>query len=362
MAKHELKRSLTLPLLTLYGLGTILGAGIYVLVGKVAGEAGIYAPIAFLISAGAAAFTGYSYAQLSTRYPRSAGEAVYVSKAFSWRHLPAIVGWLVIATGAVSAATLANGFAGYLTAFTKAPTFITISLVLAAITFISIWGIAESVGLAAIITVIEILGLLIVIVMLGDVASTLPARLPELLPPADLNVWLAIMLGAFLAFYAFIGFEDIVNVAEEVIEPKRVLPLSILISLFAASVLYFIISIIAVLSLPIDELRASEYPMISLLEGDHPMLAKIVGVISLVAIINGALVQVIMGSRMLYGMGIQKFGPSWLADVSKRTQTPVRATLLMGGIIWILALGFPCLLYTSPSPRDRTISRMPSSA
>ena len=113
----ELKRALNLAFLTLYGLGTILGAGIYVLVGKVAGLAGLYAPVAFLVAAVVTALTAFSYAELSARYPRSAGEAVYVQEGFGVRPLSVAVGILLVLSGLVSSATLANGFVGYLGVF-----------------------------------------------------------------------------------------------------------------------------------------------------------------------------------------------------------------------------------------------------
>lgn len=341
MANTKLKRSLTLPLLTLYGLGTILGAGVYVLVGKVAGNAGIYAPIAFLVAAIIAGFTGLSYAELSARYPRSAGEVLYVYKAFSSAQLSRLVGWLVIATGVVSSATMVNGFIGYLAVFIPLPSLLSIFLVVAIITALACWGITESVTVAAIITGIEIIGLVVVIAALGENFNTLPQRLPELTPPLEAGPWMGIMLGAFLAFYAFIGFEDMVNVAEEVIEPARTLPRAIVISLTAASLLYIIIAVLAVLSLPIAELSASDAPMVSLLEAKSELLASIVGGISLIAILNGALVQVIMGARLLYGMAAQNLAPSLFGRIAETTQTPVYASITIGIIIYLLAIAFP---------------------
>lgn len=340
-SKAQLKRSLTLPLLTLYGLGTILGAGVYVLVGKVAGVAGIYTPIAFLVSAIIAAFTGFSYAQLSSRYPRSAGEAVYASHAFSWPALSTCVGWCVIATGVVSAATLVNGFVGYLSVFIPMPELTAITLVIILITVIACWGITESVTIAAIITTIELCGLLIVLVALNVELSTLPERWPDLVPPADTSIWLGILLGAHLAFYAFIGFEDMVNVVEEVVDPQRSMPLAILLALGIASLLYILVALAAILSLPLSELSASASPMVSLLETKSKNLATIIGIISLIAILNGALVQIIMGARMLYGMSTQQLAPHLFGTISRKTQTPIRATLLIGVIIWLLATALP---------------------
>lgn len=341
MASTQLKRSLTLSLLTLYGLGTILGAGVYVLVGKVAGSAGIYAPVAFVIAAIIAGFTGLSYAELSARYPRSAGEALYVYKAFSSTPLSRLVGWLVIATGVVSSATMVNGFIGYLAVFTPAPPLLSILLVVALITALACWGISESVMVAAIITAIEIGGLIVVIVALGGEFETLPLRWPELIPPLEASPWMGIMLGAFLAFYAFIGFEDMVNVAEEVIDPVRTLPRAIIIALVAASLLYIIIALLAVLSLPLAQLSASDAPMVSLLETKSERLATIVGGISLIAILNGALVQVIMGARLLYGMAKQNIAPKIFGHIAEKTLTPVYATLTIGFVIALLAAAFP---------------------
>jgi len=137
---QTLKRSIGLPMLTLYGLGTILGAGIYVLVGKVAVTAGLYAPIAFLIAASLAALSGYSYAALSSRFPQSAGEAVYIQQAFGIKWLSTLVGWMVILTGIVSAATISKGFVGYLQVFVPIPDFWAITLLLATMTFLAFWA------------------------------------------------------------------------------------------------------------------------------------------------------------------------------------------------------------------------------
>ncbi|MDA8963069.1 amino acid permease [Pseudomonadales bacterium] len=341
MTNNVLKRSLNLPLLTLYGLGTILGAGVYVLVGKVAGIAGLYAPVAFFISAIIALFTGLSYAALSARYPRSAGEVVYINQAFSSATLSTSVGWCVIATGVVSAATMVNGFIGYLSVFIQIPTLLAVTLIVASITLIAYWGIMESVTIAALITALEIVGLLLVIYSLRGELLTLPHQWQTLLPPVNGDIWLGILLGAFLAFYAFIGFEDMVNVAEEVVAPQRTLPIAIIAALLMASVLYILIALAAVLSLPPDVLSQSDSPMVMLIENHNPQLATTLGIISLIAIINGVLVQVIMGSRILYGMASQQLISKLFARVSAKTQTPTIATVAIALTVWVLALGFP---------------------
>lgn len=344
VAPAQLKRSLTAPLLTLYGLGTILGAGIYVLIGKIAGIAGLYAPVAFVISAAIAGFTALSYAKLSARYPKSAGEAVYVSHAFSWPILSAAVGWSVITTGIVSAATMINGFAGYFSVFVDIQRELSITLVLAAVIFVACWGITQSTAIAATVTIIEVIGLLVVLFLLRAQLLSLPEHWMELIPPLNGQIWLGVMSGAFLAFYAFIGFEDMVNVAEEVINPERVLPVAIVASLLLATLIYVLVAIAAVLSMPTDALSATDSPMVALLADKYPRTSVAMAIVSLIAIINGILVQIIMGARMLYGLGCQKLAPTLFKKVSGITQTPVRATLMIGFVVWILATSLPLVL------------------
>lgn len=339
----SLKRSLTLPLITFYGLGTILGAGIYVLIGKVAGIAGIYAPLAFLVAAVIAFFTAFSYAELSSRYPLSAGEALYVERAFSRRWLSAAVGWSVVLTGMVSAATMVNGFVGYLNIFVQLPAWFSITVLVIVLGILAAWGISESVGTAALITLVEVFGLILVIFLAGDKLTELPQRWREMVPPLSGSVWLSIALGAFLAFYAFIGFEDMVNVAEEVKNPGRNLPISIFLALGIATLLYILVAIAAVLALPLDLLSKSDAPLATIIEhkGRHSPVS--IGLISLVAVLNGALVQIIMASRVVYGMSSQNMAPRLFNEVNNRTQTPLRATVLITILILVLALWFPLL-------------------
>lgn len=337
----ELKRSLGYPLLTLYGLGTILGAGIYVLIGKVAATSGIYAPIAFVVAAILAGFSGYCYAALSSRYPRSAGEAAYVQAAFSFASLSTVVGWMVILTGVVSAATIANGFVGYLNIFVPIPEFFSISFLILLLAVIACWGVTESVSLAAVVTLIELSGLLLVLILAGDVLGDLPERYPELIPPMEGAVWFGILLGAFLAFYAFIGFEDMVNMAEEVKQPETTLPKAIIAALVISSLLYGLIALVAVLALPLETLQASNAPMADILDQHSNQAGIVISLISLVAVVNGALVQIIMGARVVYGMGRQGLAPKVLGQVHPRFKTPVIATLLISFVVWLLAVALP---------------------
>ena len=340
-----LKRSLSLPLITFYGLGTIIGAGIYVLIGVVASKAGMFSPLAFLLAAFIAGFTAFSYAELSSRLPRSAGEAVYIQEAFGKRWLSTIIGWSVVAIGLVSAATIANGFVGYLKIFIEIPDWLSITCLVISLGLIAAIGISQSVWIATIITLIEIGGLVYVLVVAGDNFSQIPARLPELIPSFEISAWNGIFVGAFLAFYAFIGFEDMVNVAEEVKDAPRTLPKAIIIALVVSTFLYLAIALIAVLALPVNELATSSAPLALIVEnsvvsnGNNPTL--FISAISLIAVINGALIQIIMASRVLYGMGNNGMAPHRFAKIHPRTQTPLIATGLAVLAVLVLALWLP---------------------
>ncbi|MBX9904191.1 MAG: APC family permease [Burkholderiales bacterium] len=336
-----LRRVLSLPLITFYGLGTILGAGIYVLVGKIAGVAGLYAPLAFLIAAAVAALTGFSYAELTSRYPRAGGESIYVQQGFGIRALSTLVGLLVAAAGLVSAATITRGFVGYLDVFVALPATLVIVAVVLLLCGLAIWGILESAWAAAIATMIEIAGLLLIIAVASPSLASLPARWPELLPAADAAAWSGIMLGAFLAFYAFIGFEDMANVAEEVQDASRNLPRAILFALALATTLYLLVALVAVLSLPPAQLAASAAPLALIFEHSTGHSPTLIAAISLFAVVNGALIQIIMASRMLYGMSAAGWLPGVFAQVSTVTGTPVIATVTAASGVLLCALALP---------------------
>ncbi len=342
MAEHvELKRTLSLVQITFYGLGTILGAGIYVLVGKVAGDAGMYAPVSFVIAAIVAALTGLSYAELCARYPKSAGVAFYTHQGFGRRWLSVTAGFLIILTGLVSAATLANGFVGYLHVFIALPDWLAITLLVLALGVLAAWGIDESAMAVTLITLIEVGGLLLILFVAGGSLATLPERLPELIPPLDGIVWHGILLGAFLGFYAFIGFEDMVNVAEEVKQPARNLPLAILIAVGISTVLYLLVALVAVLSLPPAELSQTRVPLALIYERATGSAPTLISLISLFAVVNGALVQIIMGSRVFYGMSREGWLHRALGRVHVRTRTPLLATALVTALVLVLALWLP---------------------
>lgn len=339
--KVELRRSLSLPLITFYGLGTILGAGIYVLVGKVAGAAGIYAPVSFALAAVTAGLSAFTYMELCSRYPLSGGAAVYTQKGFGLRWLSILVGFLIVLSGLVSAATISRGFVGYFRVFFEVPEATIIIGVVIALALLAAWGIAQSVAATAVATIIEVGGLLLIIGVAYASFGALPERLPELIPPIEFVAWQGIFLGGFLAFYAFIGFEDMVNVAEEVKNPERNLPRAILVTIVISTVLYLAVSLAAVLVLPLDQLSASEAPLALMFEQATGASPKVMASISLFAVINGALVQIIMAARMLYGMSREGWLPKGIGKLNARTQTPIFATILVSLAVLVLALALP---------------------
>ncbi|MGD8514140.1 MAG: amino acid permease [Granulosicoccaceae bacterium] len=339
--KVSLRRSLSLPLITFYGLGTIIGAGIYVLVGKVAGEAGHFTPLAFIVAAILAAFTAFSYAELVSRYPRSAGEAVYILHAFRRPWLAKLVGLLIITVGLVSTATLANGFVGYLDRFIVLPDYVGIAVLIVGLGALAAWGINQSVGFAALLTVVEIAGLVIVCWAARDSVALIPANIDMLWPGVDVLAWQGVLLAAFIAFYAFVGFEDMVNVAEEVKDASRTLPQAIMLALVITTLLYVVVAMTANIGLPRELLVNSEAPLADLYahaSGDRAVLISLIGLLS---VMNGILVQIIMATRVLYGMSAQGWLHDWFARVHISTRTPLNATVFIVISVLALALWLP---------------------
>jgi APA family basic amino acid/polyamine antiporter len=331
----SLQRHLGLPLVTFYGLGTIIGAGIYVLVSEVARVAGTLMPLAFLGAGIIAALTGLCYAELCSRFPHAAGAALYVDKAFKRASLSQLTGFMVLLTGIVSAATISRGFVGYLDLYWQLDTRLAIIGLCLLMGTITSLGIRESAWAITLITVVEIAGLIFVLSFV-TAGQALEQQAEEL----QLSGLTPIALGAFLAFYAFIGFEDMVNLAEEVREPETNLPRAIILSIAVSSLMYVAIAVAAVYYIDLSELAASASPM-ALMVGNSPRAVAAIGVIGMVAISNGALTQIIMASRMLYGMARRQLLPAMFGKVNARTQTPVLNTWLVTFTIMGFALWLP---------------------
>lgn len=338
MQKPQLKRSLSLGLLTLYGLGTTIGAGIFVLIGKVAGAGGELAPVSFLLAAAIAGLSALSFAEMSSRFPESAGEAVYVKEGLGSNVLALLVGLTVASAGIVSAATIVVGFSGYfsdIAAVSREGAEIAVTLILAAI---AIWGIRTSVSMAAVVTLVEI-GVLVVIIVFG-VSFQSGDTAGGALPAADSSIpaWSGVIYGAILAFYAFIGFEDIVNVAEETRDARTIVPRAIVLTLAVTTILYAAISLIAVSAVAPNDLAASDAPLTLLFERVSGLRGETVTIIAIVSVLNGALIQIIMASRVLYGLTRRGWLPGQLDYVNAITRTPVAAIVFCAAAIVGLTL------------------------
>ncbi|KGM48611.1 APC family permease [Pseudooceanicola atlanticus] len=332
-----LKRRIGPALLTAYGIGVMVGAGIYVLVGAVAAQAGIYAPLAFVVAGVIAAPTALSYAEFSTRLPEAAGEAAYVAEGLRRPWLATLIGLAIVAAGTVSAAAVLRGGVGYLRLILDIPAEAAIIVIGAALVAVAIAGVLESLALAGLFTLIEVAGLGLV-VWAGFQAPPVPELAA---PPPLVPMMPAILTGAALAFFAFIGFEDIVNMAEEVQDPSRTLPRAILISLAVTSVLYAIVAFAAVRTVPLDQLAQSERPLALVWQAGQGGEARFLSGIALIAALNGVLAQIVMAARVLFGLGARN---AWLAGfhhAHPRLGTPLRASILVGLAVIAGALVLP---------------------
>lgn len=337
----KLKRSLGLGLLILYGLGVTIGAGIYVLIGVTAARAGIYAPVSFSVAALVMVFSAASFAEFSGRFPVSAGEAAYVREGFRSETLALIVGLVVIVEATIAGATISLGSIGYLRSFVDIPPAFLVIGVLILMGLIAAIGTLQSVAFAGILTLIEIGGLLAIIAGGFFGADDIFSKLPLVIPSSfDWSIWSGVFGGAILAFFAFIGFEDMVNVAEETKRPRRTMPIAIFITLGIVTLLYFLISAIAVLSVPVDELAKSEAPLGLVFDAVTPLPAGAINLIAIVATLNGVIIQIIMAARVIYGLANKGNLPKILGRVHKRTRTPIIATVLVTAIMMIFAIGF----------------------
>ncbi len=331
MGEH-LKRRVGVGLLTAYGVGVMVGAGIYVLVGAVAGEAGIWAPLAFLLAGLIAAPTALSYSELSSRIPEAAGEAAYVQRAFNSQALAAVIGLAIVAAGTVSAAAVLRGGVGYLMVVLDAPEIMLIIMIGIALTAIALYGVVESLAFAAVFTVIELGGLALVVW-----AGLQAPAVADWQSPPDL-VWAGVGAGAVLAFFAFIGFEDIVNMAEEVEAPERNIPRAILISLVITTVLYAVVTLVTVRALPVSALADSEKPLALVWQAGKGGDAKFLSTIAVFAALNGVMAQIVMASRVLFGLGRRNGLLKIFHHAHPKRGTPVFATVLIGSAVILAAL------------------------
>lgn len=337
--EQELVRSLSLAHALLYGLGVTIGAGIYVLVGVMASRSGMHAPLAFLIAVIPMALSAASFAELGTRMPVSASEAAYVQAAFGNEWISRAVGLLVVVTATISAATIASGSAGYIASFLALPDLWIISSVVLVMGAVSCLATTQSVTVAGIMTLIEIGGLALIIGAGVAMGGGTIERLPELVPSAgDAVAWTSILGSSLVAVFAFLGFEHLVNISEEMKEPTRTLPRALFLTLIITAVLYFVVVWIAVVAVAPAELGASQAPLALVFERLTGAPLVTMSAIAIVATLNGVVVHMIMIARVLYGMARQGLLPRQLGTVSPVTGTPLITTGIAVMAILLLAL------------------------
>jgi len=334
----QLKRKVNLFALTMYGVGNILGAGIYALIGQVVGITGNMSWLSFILAAVTGALTGLSYAELSAMYPKSAAEFVYTEEAFKIRIVSFILGWIIIFSGLFSATTVAFGFAGYLASLIGIPsTLLIIPIAIALIILLSgvnYIGIKTSTWTNVLFTLIEAAGLIFIIIIgIPHFGSVNYLELPIG------SSFFAIFSSVALIFFAYIGFEDIANIAEEVKNPAKNLPRAIIYSLIITTILYGLTAISIVSVVPYSTIAASQEPLsVVAIAGIGPIGGYIISFIALFATANTVLIMLIVTSRMIYGMARDKALPDSLSRISKKHKTPTLSVLIT--MILVIAMLF----------------------
>jgi amino acid transporter len=328
-------------MLLLLVVGDVLGAGIYALVGEVGARVGGAIWTAFLLALVLALFTACAYAELVTKYPRAAGAALYVNRAWRRPFITFLVAFAVMSSGLTSAATLSRAFGGdYLSVFVDAPTVLVGIVFIALVATVNFRGISESARLNVALTSIEVTGLLLVVVVgvaaIAGGGGTIDAGRALDFKDGE-SALSAIIAGAGIAFFALIGFEDSVNLAEEAREPRRDYPRALFGGLLAAGVIYLLITVVASMAVPTGRLAASSGPLLEVIQiGPLSLPTKLFSAIALFALANGALINMIMASRVVYGMSRERILPEVLGRVHGTRQTPWVAIVVTTAITMVL--------------------------
>src|SRR4051812_8180111 len=354
--QHELKRVLGPKLLLLFIIGDILGTGIYALTGQVAAEVGGAAWLPFLVAFVVALITACSYLELVTKYPQAAGAALYAHKAFGIHFVTFLVAFTVMSSGITSASAASGAFAsnfvigfnlGEGTGLRLAIAVVFILLIAA----VNLRGVAESVGLNVVLTCIELSGLLLVILIgafaiFGGQADW--SRVVAFETPEDKNVLLAVSTATSLAFFAMVGFEDSVNMAEETKDPSRIFPRIMLTGLGITGLVYVLASIVAVALVPVGKLADNDTPLVTVVETAAPgfPIGALLPFISLFAVANTALLNMLMASRLLYGMSRQGVLPPFLSKVLPERRTPWAA------VVFTTVIALALIVYLSLDPKS----------
>ncbi len=327
----SLRREIGLFEVTMWGVGIILGAGVYVLVGEAAGIAGNSVWLSFVLGAAIASLTGLSYAELSSMFPKEAAEYVYVRFACKSEILAFIIGWLVILTGIISVSTVALGFAGYFQGLFSLPIIPIAIILILLLSYINYLGIKESTKINIFFTLVEIFGLILIIVIgIGSLGKVYLLEAP--------NGLSGVLSASALIFFAYLGFEDIVNIAEETRNPKKIIPKALIFSILITTCLYvFVASAVVSLASWID-LGSSNSPLAfaaSRALGENAF--TIISLIALFATSNTVLIMLVVGSRMIYGMAREGALPMVLSKINSKRGTPSLAVLfiMISSIIFV---------------------------
>jgi len=343
-------------LLLLFIVGDILGTGVYALTGQVAAEVGGAAWVPFLVAFIVATITAFSYLELVTKYPQAAGAALYTHKAFGIHFITFIVAFAVMSSGITSASTASRAFAANL-ALGFGLDIGAGGIVLIALAFmllvatVNFRGVGESVKANVVLTMVELSGLLLVILVgvwaiFGAEADF--SRVVAFDTPENKNIFLAVTTATSLAFFAMVGFEDSVNMAEECKEPRQIFPKIMLTGLGITGLIYVLISIAAVALVPVGVLAESDTPLVEVVKAGAPNLpiSDILPFISMFAVANSALINMLMASRLLYGMAKQRVLPPVLGKVHPTRRTP------WVSIILTTVLAFCLIIYVSNANPD----------
>jgi amino acid transporter len=341
-AEPSLRRVMGPWLLLLFIVGDILGTGIYALTGQVAKQVGGVVWLPFLVAFVVALITAFSYLELVTKYPRAAGAALYTHKAFGIHFVTFIVAFAVMCSGITSASTASRAFAanfahsfGLDLAGGIGITVVGL-LFMAAVAAINFRGVGESVKANVVLTCVELTGLLIIITIglwaigmgQGDVS-----RVTEFRTGADGTLFWPVIAATTLAFFAMVGFEDSVNMAEECKDPVRHFPKVLLAGLVITGLIYVLVSISAITLVTPEKLGEGEAPLLHVVQAGAPNFPVwIFGFITMFAVANSALINMLMASRLVYGMARERVLPGVLGEVHATRRTP-----------W-LAIGFTSLL------------------
>ncbi|MFD5799817.1 MULTISPECIES: APC family permease [unclassified Streptomyces] len=337
-----LKRAIGPKLLILFVIGDILGTGIYATTGQVAGKVGGALWLPFVIGFVVAILTAASYVELVGKYPKAAGAALYTQKAFQVPFLTFIVAFMVMCSGLSSASAAARAFSGdYLSEFTDffPPTLIAILFILA-LAALNLRGVSESVKTNVVLTLVELTGLFVILavgawaVLTGDGE---PSRLGEFQAGGSGYALVTSVLGATaLGFFAFVGFEDSVNMAEETKDPARTFPRAIFIGVTVTGTIYVLVALISSLLVDYRVLEDSSGPLLEVVKaGGLDFPPKLFALIALFAVTNSALINIMMASRLCYGMANERILPRALGRVLPRRRTPVVGIVFVS----LLAIG-----------------------